>query len=218
MITAIVPIRRFESGKTRLEGVLTSDDRSLLIQTMASQVINCLERASSIDQVMIVTKDPEVLEAYQSKKVKGVIEQPNDTLNSALNRAMDQLSCELPQGSNQQVLLIHGDLPLISMEAVDFFTKHQSDGIVINPCHLGLGTNALMMPLAKRIPLFFGERSFHKHLVNAKALGFATRIVSIYDIAMDMDTKSDWVTLQSFGVATDSMNLFDRLIITKDNG
>lgn len=218
MITAIVPIRGFHEGKTRLEDVLTEADRFKLIQSMASNVVNALDKASIIDRVVIVTKDHQVVDYFEthfnSEKISGLIEKPSDDLNSALEGAI----ASLDSNTNDKVLLMHGDLPLISPEAVEFFVRHHEAGLLINPCHLGLGTNAIVMNVSKRVPLQFGEGSFQKHLVSADSLEMSTRIVSIPAIAIDMDTKSDWVTLQTSGLGTDCPHLFDRLLTNNDNG
>src|SRR5947199_4349641 len=56
---AILPIKRFDRAKQRLRKGLAQAAVSELVQTMFEDVLSSLERTSELEQILVVTSDPQ---------------------------------------------------------------------------------------------------------------------------------------------------------------
>jgi 2-phospho-L-lactate guanylyltransferase len=54
---AIIPIKKFGTGKQRLSKVLADGSRRSLAQAMFSDVLGSLRRSIAVDQIAVVTDD-----------------------------------------------------------------------------------------------------------------------------------------------------------------
>ena len=114
---AIVPVKPFKEGKSRLNGVLTNDERYLLNLHSLKRTIRILSNLEDIDEIIVISRDPEVLAYGRNEGAVTIMEN-----NQGLNRALYQVNNTLDK-SCDRVLVIPTDLPLLSMEDVQKVLK-----------------------------------------------------------------------------------------------
>lgn len=186
---AIVPVKPLRRGKSRLAGILTEDERTVLNQELLERTLKTLSTLKELDQVLVVSRDPQALTIARNHGAKTVQEDGTPHLNTALARATVVAKVHAIQG----VLILPADLPLLTSE--DVLTLIDRAGIppvvVIAPDRHGKGTNALLMVPAGQIEYEFGEGSFQRHCDRAIKSGARLEIVELPSLGLDLDLPED---------------------------
>lgn len=204
MIWAILPIKDFVQAKTRLSGVLAPHERRTLMQAMVENVLTVLCAHPKIERVVIVSDDPAAELLAGKYSIESVDERTLGSrgLNGALSAASDML---IEQGA-ENLLLMHGDIPLLASEDITALVDaYRAEGvdIAIAPDDLGTGTNALLFSTRQRPVFQFGVNSCQKHLHAMSELGQVVARVDRQGLALDIDEPADLyrlvVTMESDG-------------------
>jgi 2-phospho-L-lactate guanylyltransferase len=191
---AIVPIRSFATGKTRLAGVLSIDERRDLIKSMLMQVARAALDSDFLARVIVISNDPDALEfaADLDSRIQPLRQNAEPGLIPALNQARVVALA----GGAASALVLFGDLPLI--EPVDVRHVMRCDAaIVIAPDQHGTGTNALLLrdPALRDFNFRFGPDSFCLHHAEGRRLGIEPAISRSPGTLFDLDTADDWRAL-----------------------
>jgi len=138
-VAAIVPVRSFAEGKSRLASVLSMAERSALVRRMLDRVLTALRSARCVDHIIVVTPERET-------GLPDDIEVLNDEglgLNEAVELATDALASRFDAS-----IIVAADVPYISPEEIDSLVN-QARGydMVVVPDRRGEGTNALWLRL-----------------------------------------------------------------------
>lgn len=166
--------------KTRLDSVLTADERAAFARVMLRSVLTTLREAGHEPTVVATAPLDETTLSADTAVV--VDDRP---LTAAVN---DQLAADTP------TLIMMADLPLATPEAIHRLTTASDDAgdaaaIAIAP-GLGGGTNALVV----RAPAFrvdYHGASYVDHCEIAADLGATVRTVDSRQLATDIDEPSD---------------------------
>jgi 2-phospho-L-lactate guanylyltransferase len=94
-----------------------------------------------------------------------------------------------------QVTVAHADLP----RASDLATVGEAPGITLVPDRYGNGTNVMALPADAGFQFSYGPGSFARHLVEARRVGLASRILDRPDLAWDVDEPGDVVPVTATG-------------------
>ena len=175
---AIVPVKPLRRGKSRLAGTLTEDERTALNQNLLERTIKVLSTLKELDQVLVVSRDPQALTIARNQGAKTVQEDGQPHLNTALARATVMAQVHSTRG----VLVLPADLPLLTPDDVRALIDRavKPPVVVIAPDRHGKGTNALLMVPAGQIEYDFGEGSFQRHCERAKKSGARLEIVELH--------------------------------------
>lgn len=194
---ALVPLKSSERAKSRLAEVLDVEQRQRLFFSLAERVILALNESERVDAVAIVTSSREVAAFARSLHAVPIMQEADVGMSPALELALQSLQTMQPQ----RVLMVPGDLPLISACAVDaiFQAQISSEQVVLVPDRRREGTNALLCSPPHVIAPRFGADSFARHLHAARATGIATRVLEIEELALDLDCVDDLDYLRSHG-------------------
>jgi 2-phospho-L-lactate/phosphoenolpyruvate guanylyltransferase len=186
---AIVPVKPLRRGKSRLAGTLTEDERTALNQNLLERTIKVLSTLKELDQVLVVSRDPQALIVARNQGAKTVQEDGQPHLNTALKRATVMAQVHSTRG----VLVLPADLPLLTPDNVRVLIDRavKPPVVVIAPDRHGKGTNALLMVPAGQIEYDFGEGSFHRHCERAKESGARLEIVELPSLGLDLDLPED---------------------------
>jgi 2-phospho-L-lactate/phosphoenolpyruvate guanylyltransferase len=192
---AIVPVKPFHEGKSRLDGVLTDIERYHLNAQLLRKTIGVLSNIKAIERIIVISRDPEVLE--MSRDLRAF---PLPEVGEGLNQALYQVNNTLDKVSDR-VLVIPTDLPLLSEEDV---IKVMDKGkvkpvVVVVPDRHQKGTNALLVNPVGSIRYRFGSNSAKKHATEAQKRNINTIIMNIPGISFDLDLIEDWALLKSTG-------------------
>lgn len=203
---AVVALKSPDTAKSRLRGWLGDAERRNLYFIMARKVLNALKMASSIDRVLVVTSCAEV-DRFAAQLDVQVIRQPEDKgTAAAFAHAVSVLLDSARRRQPQRLLMIAGDLPLISPEALDaLLLQAHGASVCIVPDRQMAGTNALLCSPPDAIPPCFGEDSFRRHLTAASTRGIAARIIESAALSLDIDIAADLALLsRTLGASTDA--------------
>jgi len=197
MAQALVPLKDMVRAKTRLSGLLSPTERRALAQAMLEDVLALLQAHPLIEGVNLVSDDPS---AHLLARQYGARHWPESELGcSGLNNIIGSASRRLTAQSEQPLLVLHADLPLLDEADVSavLAARQRTGGLVIGPDRHGKGTNMLCFD-APAMPVFcFGEGSCKRHLAAAAAQGVAGCTVNRPGIGLDVDEPPDLATLLS---------------------
>ena len=185
---AIVPLKPPSLAKSRLAAVLTPEQRRAWFFHMARRAIASLRATRGIEQVAVITPDAEVARFAQALGAVVLTESHAAGTAHAFTAALAQLQSH----DLTSVLMIAGDLPLISSQAleplVDAAVRHD---VVIVPDRLQRGTNALVCSPPDAIAPCFGEDSCARHVAAARAAGRTFCTLQLEALALDIDVPAD---------------------------
>lgn len=192
---AIVPVKPLRRGKSRLSNILSEEERTRLNHKLFSHTLDVLLQVEAISEILIVSRDSNVLTEAREKGVRTVTEHGTPELNNALRRA----SLFSNVFSTEGVLIVPADLPLLTPGDVTDFVAQRSEPpmIVISPDRRRQGTNMLLIDPAGLITFSFGIDSFERHCELARLTGAQVNIYENEHIALDLDVPEDYEILRS---------------------
>lgn len=192
---ALVPLKSPATAKSRLSPVLNPVQRQRIFFAMARHVINVLLETPEVEQIVVVTASQAVHRFAEDLGIT-VMELTQDRgTTDACQTAIARLNGVL----NDAVLILPGDLPLATSEALSTLirmTEAQS-AVTIVPDRKGTGTNALVCRPPQVIPIAFGEGSLKRHIEAAAACGATLRVVHSPELEFDIDDASDLAQLRA---------------------
>jgi len=190
----VVPVKPFGEGKSRLASELSPTERAGVSRQMLVHLMEVAAASRVLAGVLVVSRDPNVLALAAEA---GAI--PVEETGAGINAALDQATTAAAQRGAQAILVLPGDLPLITRQ--DIAQLEQS---LPSPAGICLaeskdsGTNALAMRPVGAIPYAFGAKSFHRHRSLAQAAGLPIHIINSPTLAVDLDSPADlWVMRQT---------------------
>jgi 2-phospho-L-lactate/phosphoenolpyruvate guanylyltransferase len=197
---AIVPVKPLRRGKSRLSTILSEDERLQLNQQLFTNTLVVLREVEAISDILVVSRDSQVLTTAREMNVRTVTENGTPELNNALRRA----SLFSKAFSTEGVLIVPADLPLLTpQDVVDLIGKRtQPPMVVIAPDRRRGGTNMMYIDPADLINFSFGQDSFAKHCVLAKSMGAEVIVYENERIALDLDVPEDYEILRSDNVVS----------------
>ena len=120
-------------------------------------------------------------------------------MSAALESGLRELGTLKAPETPERVLMVPGDLPLISPAALTTFLADagRGPGVAIVPDRRRVGTNLLLCAPPHAIAPCFGGHSFERHLAAAAAARIEARVLHIEELALDLDEPQDLEYLQS---------------------
>ncbi len=190
-LSVVVPVRSLAGGKTRLAGVLTPEEREIVVRRMLAHTLATVAASGISGETLVVSPDP-AARAFAREAGASVLAQ--SPAAPGLNAAI-ALGREHAAGTGTSALLVlFADLPLL--HAVDLRRlAHDPSPVVISCDRHGTGTNALLLRLDRGAGAFvprFGEGSAASHCAEAAMRGLDTSLASVPGVAFDLDTPEDW--------------------------
>ena len=193
---ALIPVNRLDRAKGRLAELLTPTERRELALITFRTVLNAVRGAGW--HTVVLTSDPAIAEA--AGLTAHVLEEAPGVhgLNPQLEAAIARLLPELDAADDPRLLVLHADLPLVTVSAVAGLT----DAAGPRPSATAVrsadgGTNAMLLRPPGLFPLAYGESSFAKHAAAAHAAGVAFNVFESEELALDLDTPADVAALLS---------------------
>lgn len=199
MIWALVPVKGFTAGKQRLASVLTAEERQHLCRAMLEDVLRCLHGHPLIQQVVLVSSDADVAEIAASQGILCWTEE--DLAASGLNAVADAAARRIEQQGGEELMVVHGDLPLLSRESLSQLISRHREGrrsnVTIAPDRHGEGSNVVISSPPTAIEFRFGAHSLACHCESAQQRGVAVETFFCQDTGADIDTPEDLLELLS---------------------
>lgn len=174
---ALVPVKGFHVGKSRLGGVLDGPSRALLARTMAEQVV----RAAAPLDVYVATDDERVGAWAIAQGCRLVWTEGLD-LNGSITAGLDTLRAD----GCRTLVVAHADLPFAdALAPLTWFAP------TIVPDRRDDGTNVLSLPADAPFVPMYGPRSFERHLAQLRELGLSVRVARRPPLQWDVDVPDD---------------------------
>ncbi|MEE8056503.1 MAG: hypothetical protein V3T17_01520, partial [Pseudomonadales bacterium] len=116
-----------------------------------------------------------------------------------LNQSIQAAVGELSRRGVDDVMIVHGDLPLIStVEISQLLRVHRAQGspaLTLSPDDCREGSNCLLCTPASRLTYCYGSNSFARHAAQASYHGMSLQVVALPGIGCDIDTPQDLLAL-----------------------
>ena len=195
-LLAILPIKSFDVAKARLAEELTAGPRRALAESMFSDVLTALRRATAIDEILVVSSDHGA-QRIAGGHGAGVLED----LGLGHSEAAALGIAHAREEGFERVLLVPGDCPLADPKELDALAAHRVGSgsmrsALIVPDRHGTGTNALLLTPPGSLTPSFGPGSCERHQELAHSQGSNPEVVPIPSLALDVDTPDDLAELQ----------------------
>ena len=198
-IFALVPVKRFESSKSRLSSVLNVVERKELSELLLTNTLSVLTEASAISEIVIVSSDEVAMEIARRNGAKVLRESKDDGVNAAIARA-DDYSFE---NGAEATLVIPQDLPLLVAADVNIICRKAESPhrcLVVCPSIRYDGSNALLRKPSRLLKTSYDEDSFNAHIRAATKVGIPIKVFLSKRIMLDLDTAEDIKILMNQGI------------------
>jgi len=188
-VWAVVPVKAFARGKSRLAGVLRDGVRAAFARGLFEHVVTTLETSSHIARILIATEDDEVAEAAEARGLLVL----RDTVQGGLAGVVDAALAYAHAHGASAGFVCMADLPHLSAAEVDEVVAELAEvDVVVTPDLVRAGTNVLCLAPAQAMASCFGrEDSFAQHLARAKQSGLSLAVVERPGLCFDVDDPSD---------------------------
>jgi 2-phospho-L-lactate/phosphoenolpyruvate guanylyltransferase len=186
----IIPVKSIHNGKSRLAGVLSSEQRENLNISMLTNLLETLRDWHEFSGVMVTSHDEAVRELTLFFGFEFLQEHAPFSLNNAVSTACRKC-CE--KGATE-VLILPADLPLVNKKALQTILHNNTEPpvVVITPDRRKEGTNSLLINPLNGFKFQFGQNSFEIHKQNALAKNYRIAINRNPDMELDLDFPEDW--------------------------
>jgi 2-phospho-L-lactate guanylyltransferase len=200
MAQALVPLKDLVQAKSRLSGLLRPSERRALAQAMVEDVLSVLSSHPEIDRVTLVSDDPGADLLANKYAIEYLAESTLDCCG--LNAVVQLVSTRLLVDSDDTLVVLHGDLPLLTTADISdvLHCQRQLGGLVIGCDQRGVGTNLLAFSSDCTPQFHFGVDSCASHLASARGAGVPVQVLRRLGIGLDVDEPRD---LQAVMVALD---------------
>ncbi|MEN9938969.1 MAG: hypothetical protein RLZZ387_5548 [Chloroflexota bacterium] len=191
MIHVLIPVKPLHAAKSRLAPAIGPAERRALALAMLGDVLAAAIASPLTAAVTVVSSDPAVLHLAQAAAADALPDYAAD-----LNGALAQAARELTLRGARALLVLPGDLPLLTPADVELLAASLTcaPSAALAPSRDG-GTNALLVSPPEALPFLFGRGSLARHLAAAVALGVAARIVRSPGLELDVDQPADLLAL-----------------------
>lgn len=194
-LRAIIPVKSFRDGKGRLSAVLGEAERKALNVELLDHMLSVTSVFPGAARTIVVSPDRDVLDRAEAAGVEALLDVACD-----LNAALDRAACHAADHRADGVLIIPVDLPRARPGDLLALASCRR-GVAIAPDRRGIGTNALYVAPPDALGFRFGGDSFQAHLAAARKAGLDTEIVTLPNLAFDIDTPDDYREWRSRGAA-----------------
>ncbi len=190
---AMVPVKPFRIGKSRLSSVLSEDERVVLNRGLLENTLDILNTVSEIEHILVVSHDPYALAISRNYGAYTF----QESGQRGLNRALEEGARVVRSYKAGSLLVLPADLPLLDPQDVRALIArvHGSPLVAIAPDRRREGTNALILSPPGCIPFSFGPGSFERHAELARKAGVQLEVCELPSLAVDVDMPEDldWV-------------------------
>ncbi len=209
MKALLIPIKEPVRAKTRLDRLLSADERRHLAWAMFEDVSRAVTGAKEADRIFIVTSFDAAIERARNLGWEVLREETQDSESASI----DWASRRLRRQGFDAVMRLPADIPLVRAEDVDelLATELRAPATLLVPSRDGTGTNAIVRAPADLFPSRFGPNSLALHKEEAARAGSRCVVVTNPRIALDIDDPADLKLFLEAGRGTETFNTLVRM-------
>jgi len=188
MRAIVLPVKSLDEAKARLASALEPLERAALTLAMLEDALDATLAVPGWS-TWVVSPDEAVLEVARSRGAEILVEEA-----PPLAAALEQADAEaLGRGADALAVLLP-DTPLLTRAALTR-ALHVLGPVVVAPSIDHRGTNLLVRRPPTSIPARFGPASFRRHEAVAAERGLPIAVVESPELAFDLDTPDDILTV-----------------------
>jgi 2-phospho-L-lactate guanylyltransferase len=178
------------AAKTRLSGLLSPSERRALAQAMVEDVLQLLHSHVLIEDITLVSDDPGAHLLASRYQLQAIEESSLGC--TGLNNVLEAACARMNVTGTEQVLVLHGDLPLLAAEEITQVLHLQAEcgALVIGCDRRAVGTNMLAFDQSCKPEFQFGTDSCALHRQTRAGQGQA-RVLQLPGIGLDIDEPED---------------------------
>jgi 2-phospho-L-lactate guanylyltransferase len=200
LVVAVVPIRSFRQGKSRLAAILSESERADLLRESGNRAVRAALDSRVIDTVLVVSPDDEALSWAETfgPRVQSLAQ---SQARPGLNEALDAARAWALERDVDRILSLFADLPLLDCREVRRIVS-RCQPVVLGPDRRYEGTNVLSLDLRGKGASFqfsFGAGSLQKHLTEAERLELGVAILKLPGVEFDLDVPADLQEYRQLG-------------------
>ncbi len=188
---AVIPFKK-DNAKSRLSEVLSKKQREEFALNMLHDIINALIESEKFTEIDILNSSVSSIINNDFPAVVNLLVSEKN-LNDALNEYLYKASSH----TNDDILIIMADMPLVTKKQIHQMTDLKGD-VVITPGSRG-GTNALLIRRPDVFHVDYYGTSFLDHLRISKEAGLEVDIFDSFMVSTDMDEPGDLIELMIHG-------------------
>jgi len=196
-VFAVIPIKRFDHGKTRLGELLGAAERGELAQRMFEHVLTASLECAALSGVLVVSDSPEIAQLARERGATALSDPPAraDDERARLAQVVDAALAHLRSQRAGAALVLMADLPLLRSSDLDqLLAALEHHDVVLAADARGQCTNALALRLTAAVQLqnaFGSAQSLALHEARARALGLSLWREPNPRLALDIDLPAD---------------------------
>jgi len=190
---SLIPIKSFKRPKSRLNDVLSLEERRQLVKKMLNHAIQTFKATKAFDHCLIVTEDPAVAEFAKKNKCKVLLQK-----KPGLSQGVTEAALFAHQKGAKSLLIMHGDIPQVDessilkiIKAHEKLINKNKMGITLSSDIVGEGSNCMICSPPNVIKFRYGIDSCSLHLEEADKLGVKMKLHKSSKLASDIDIYSD---------------------------
>ena len=187
-IIALIPVKRFESSKTRLD--LTKKQKIVLTQLMLKNTIINLTKCKSISTIVTISADERVKEISNHYKIENIYSN-----EKGVNYAIEVGDEYCKEKQAQLNIIVPIDLVFINSYEIELLlsmaSKYQNCSIIVPSMRMD-GTNILLRKPFNLYQTSYDNNSYYEHIKSSKRSGEHTIIINSVNLSEDLDTMDDY--------------------------
>ena len=193
-VWALVPVKDFGRGKSRLRPALSDGERAAFARSLFDHVLGAIIASRVVDRVLVAT-DSRVVAA--AARTYGAAVRPDPPGTTTLATVVDGGLAELAARGARGALVLMADLPKLDPDDVRALVALLDDHeVAIVRAADGQHTNALALAPPTCLATAFGRPdSFAAHVAGARAAGLRLAIAESARVAFDVDAPDELARL-----------------------
>jgi len=198
-VAAIIPVKPFTEGKSRLAAFLSDEQRYTLNRNMFCHVLKTTLATQGIHDILVISRDEDALKLAEEAGAHGILEGTNSDLNAALDVARKASSAL----NVSELLIVPADLAKLETTDLSAILISADDHtpttalVIIAPDKSQRGTNTLFIRPPDSINFLFGANSFERHRVTAINAGCQISVIKNPNLSFDVDEPKDLINLNT---------------------
>jgi len=192
MRVVAIPVKSLARAKTRLAPKLSALERGALTLAMLEDVLDATDDVPGWE-TWVISPDEVALEVAARRGVRAIAE-----AKASLANAIRQVEILAKEANVDALTILPGDLPLVTPDALHEAFRTLG-AVVLARSGDGTGTSLLLRRPPRAIPARFGPDSFRRHVEMAAERGLPVSVIERSELAFDLDTPGDILTLLSNG-------------------
>jgi len=187
---ALIPIKGFDRGKSRLSEVLAPHERAQLARDLFEHVVHVLRASPAIDEIAVVSDS---VDAREHAGRLGIVALSDADGSQGLSDVVDGALQDLERRGATSVMICMGDLPNLTVQDIASVARQLAESdVVLVPDLSQQGTNVIALKRATSLPSCLGhEDSLDRHHARARKLGLTVSVQLSSGMAFDVDHPRD---------------------------